>query len=177
MNINVRGKAGATTGTLTFDGETLPCALGRSGIISNDRKKEGDGATPAGAWPLRYILYRPDRLSEPDTKLARKPISKADGWCDAADDPLYNRPVELPYPASAENLWREDELYNICVVLGHNDDPVQPQKGSAIFFHVAKQEDAELCATEGCVALPQNQIIRILKKCGPNTKMIIELSA
>lgn len=177
MNIIVRGKAGASTGTLSLGGETLPCALGRSGIISNDQKKEGDGATPAGAWPLRYILYRTDRLSEPDTEFSCKPISKSDGWCDAADDPLYNRPVKLPYAASAENLWREDELYNVCVVLGHNDDPVQPYKGSAIFFHVAKQEDGALCATEGCVALPQDQIVRVLKKCDPSTKMIIELSA
>lgn len=175
MNILVRGKPGASTGTLTFDGETIPCALGRSGIISNDKKKEGDGATPAGTWPLRRALYRPDRLSEPATSLVTKPIAPADGWCDDPSDPLYNRPTQLPYPASAEKLWREDELYNVCVILGHNDDPVVPHKGSAIFFHVAKEKEGRLCPTEGCVALPQDTIVRILMNCGPDTSLKVEL--
>ena len=38
----------------------------------------------------------------------------------------YNRPVRLPYPASAETLWRDDHLYDLVVVLGHNDAPVRP---------------------------------------------------
>ncbi|WOF75826.1 L,D-transpeptidase family protein [Parvibaculaceae bacterium PLY_AMNH_Bact1] len=175
MKIFVRGKPGASTGTLTFNGETLPCALGRSGIISIEQKKEGDGATPAGSWPLRRVLYRPDRLSDPETNLVTKPITHADGWCDDPTDPHYNEPIELPYAASAESLWREDELYNICVVLGHNDDPVVPHKGSAIFFHVAKEKDGELCATEGCVALPQHEIVRVLMNCGQDTVVEIEL--
>jgi len=175
MNILVRGKPGASTGTLTFEGETVSCALGRSGIISEDTKKEGDGATPAGTWPLRRVLYRPDRLSEPATNLATQPIAPADGWCDDPSDLLYNKPTQLPYPASAEELWRDDELYNVCVILGHNDDPVVPHKGSAIFFHVAKGKEGKLCPTEGCVALPQDTIVRILMNCGPETSLIIEL--
>lgn len=175
MTILVCGKPGAQTGTLTFEGETIPCALGRSGIISSDEKTEGDGATPAGTWPLRRVLYRPDRLSKPVTDLLAKPITPADGWCDDPTDPLYNKPTKLPYDASTENMWREDELYNVCVILGHNDDPVIPHKGSAIFFHVAKEMDGSLSPTEGCVALPQDQLIRILMSCDPETTMRIEL--
>lgn len=175
MNILVRAKPGATTGTLSFGGETFPCALGRAGIIANDAKREGDGATPAGKWPLRRILFRPDRLAEPTSELSAITIDPSDGWCDDPADPLYNQPVKLPHPASAENLWRDDELYNVCVVMGHNDDPVVPHKGSAIFFHVAKEKDGALCATEGCVALPQETLIRLLKKCSPGTTMDISL--
>ncbi len=175
MNILVRAKPGATTGTLSFDGETIPCAIGRSGIISNDAKQEGDGATPAGVWPLRRILFRSDRLRKLTSGLPTENIDPADGWCDDPSDPQYNRPVKLPYAASAETLWREDELYNVCVILGHNDDPVMPHKGSAIFFHVAKEKDGELCATEGCIALPQDQIIRLLTNCGPGSTMDIGL--
>ncbi len=175
MKIFVRGKPGASTGTLTFNGETLPCALGRSGIVSDDEKKEGDGATPAGTWPLRRVLYRPDRLSEPETNLTTKPIARADGWCDDPTDQHYNKPVDLPYAARTEKLWRDDELYNVCVILGHNDDPPMPHQGSAIFFHVAKEKEGKLCATEGCVALPQHEIIRVLMNCGQDTVMEIEL--
>ncbi len=175
MIITVTGKPGATMGTLTAGDMTVPCALGRSGIVTDTRKKEGDGATPAGRWPMRRLLYRADRLAVPQCNLPISQIAPTDGWCDAPEDPLYNQATALPYPASTEMLWRDDDLYNLCVVLGHNDDPVVPHKGSAIFFHVAKQQDTTLCPTEGCVALPQETLIRVLMNCSPSTVMEILL--
>ena len=38
-----------------FAGHAWPCAVGPNGIQSN--KREGDGATPAGRWPLRRVLF------------------------------------------------------------------------------------------------------------------------
>ena len=58
--------------------------------------------------------------------------------------------MRLPYPASAERLWREDGVYDLIVVLGHNDDPVVPGAGSAIFLHRARSGYEP---TQGCVAL------------------------
>ena len=46
-------------GTCRFGGAVYRCALGRGGIVAD--KREGDGGTPAGIWPLRRLLYRPDR--------------------------------------------------------------------------------------------------------------------
>ena len=155
-------------GILSADGTALPCALGRSGITRS--KREGDGATPAGTWPLREVLYRPDRVERPDTALAVHAISPADGWCDAPGDPQYNRPVQLPYGASAEALWRDDALYDLVVVLGYNDDPPRPGLGSAIFFHLATPEFGP---TEGCVAIARAEMIRLLAACGPATRFAI----
>lgn len=150
-------------------GETvLPCALGRSGITRS--KREGDGATPAGIWPLRKVLYRPDRVERPETALAVHTISMGDGWCDAPADPQYNRAIQLPYGASAEALWRADTLYDIVVVLGYNDDPPRPGLGSAIFFHLATPEFGP---TEGCVAIARLAMIRLLADCGPATLIAI----
>ncbi len=146
----------------------VPCALGRSGLTLF--KAEGDGATPRGVWPLRYVFYRPDRLARPRTGLACIPLQPNDGWCDAAGDRLYNRPVPLPYPASAEHLWREDSLYDVIVVLGHNDDPPVPGRGSAIFLHVASPDHRP---TEGCVALRLDHLVTLLQTCGPQTVMYI----
>ena len=61
----------------------------------------------------------------------------------------YNRLVKLPYAASHEELWRDDHLYDLVVVLGFNDDPVVPGKGSAIFLHLAR---AGLCADRMAVS-------------------------
>src|SRR5580698_7995560 len=127
-------------GLFDLDGRWTRCALGPRGVIAADAKREGDGATPAGAWPIRRVLYRPDRRPSPTTALPVQALQPDDGWCDAPDDPAYNRQVKLPYPASAEHLWREDGIYDLIVVLGHNDDPVLPYMGSAIFLHLAKPD-------------------------------------
>jgi L,D-peptidoglycan transpeptidase YkuD (ErfK/YbiS/YcfS/YnhG family) len=61
-------QAGHHCGVLTAGQRHMPCALGRAGVT--DRKREGDGASPAGTWPLRYVLFRPDRVDRPTTGLA-----------------------------------------------------------------------------------------------------------
>jgi L,D-peptidoglycan transpeptidase YkuD (ErfK/YbiS/YcfS/YnhG family) len=54
----------------------LPCALGRSGI--SRRKREGDGASPAGRWPLLYFYLRaPNPL-----RLRWRRTRPHDLWCD-----------------------------------------------------------------------------------------------
>ena len=145
-------------GTLSADGASYLCALGRSGVKKN--KREGDGATPVGRFLLRRVLYRPDRLDKPKTNLPILPIAENEAWCDDPDYPLYNTKVTLPYPARTEPLWREDHLYDVLVVLGHNDDPVVPGAGSAIFLHVAAPDYAP---TEGCVALALNDLLAVLE--------------
>ena len=144
-------------------------AVGRGGFT--DDKHEGDGATPIGVWPMRQVLYRPDRLNRPETDLPTHEIKPIDGWCDDPTHADYNKPVLLPFAASHEVLWREDHLYNIVVVLAHNDAPPVPGRGSAIFFHCAK---AEFTTTEGCVALAQNDVLSVLKLCGPGSVVSVE---
>ena len=127
-----------------------PCALGHGGARAYADKTEGDGATPLGRYPLRRVYYRSDRLAKPETTLDCIALSPDDGWCDAPGDRQYNRHVRLPYPASHERLWRDDNVYDIILELGHNDSPVVPDRGSAVFMHIAKPDYAP---TEGCVAL------------------------
>ena len=174
MIITVTAKPGETTGQLTCGDHVFPCALGRTGLTSE--KKEGDGATPIGTWPLRRLYFRADRLDPPTTDLPLFPIHPDDGWCDAPQDPAYNTPVRHPYPASAEHLWRDDHLYDITIVLGHNDAPPLPGAGSAIFFHLANQESPQLAPTEGCIALRRADMETLLPFCSPQTQLQISLA-
>lgn len=144
------------------------CSIGPAGIVED--KCEGDDATPAGVFPLRTVLYRKDRVNMPKTGLPCRVIEANDGWCDEPLDRNYNRPVKLPYPASAEKMWREDHVYDICVILGHNDDPPVPHKGSAIFFHLAHDDYRE---TQGCVAMSYHDMLEVLAKCEPGCVMEI----
>ncbi len=160
------------TGAGLFHGPgiTAPCAIGRSGMIAVTLKREGDGATPIGIWPLRRALFRPDREPVPDAALPCAPIAAQDGWCDAPADPAYNRPVSLPYPASAESMWRDDHLYDLVIVLGHNDDPVVPGAGSCIFLHLAHQDGR---GTEGCIAIGRDAMLQVLAQAAPGDALQI----
>jgi L,D-peptidoglycan transpeptidase YkuD (ErfK/YbiS/YcfS/YnhG family) len=150
--------AGATRGVLTYGNLRFPCALGRTGRRVG--KREGDGATPVGDFPLRAAHYRPDRLRRPRTRLPVSPVRPDDGWCDAPGDRNYNRSIRHPYPAGAERLWRDDGLYDLILVLGYNDRPRIRGRGSAVFMHVARPD---MTPTEGCIALARPHLVRLLQ--------------
>jgi L,D-peptidoglycan transpeptidase YkuD (ErfK/YbiS/YcfS/YnhG family) len=159
----------APDGIARFGDRTCRCALGRGGVTAV--KREGDGATPIGAWPLGRLLYRPDRFAlPPATALPVAMLKPADGWCDDSADPCYNMPVPWPYPASAEQLWREDRIYDLIVPLGYNDAPVVPGVGSAIFLHLARDGYAP---TEGCVALALPDLLDYLKLAQPGDRVVV----
>jgi L,D-peptidoglycan transpeptidase YkuD (ErfK/YbiS/YcfS/YnhG family) len=157
-------------GWLDLGDRRVRCALGPAGVVSAAAKREGDGASPAGVWPMRRVLFRPDRGPKPDSRLPLEVLRPDSGWCDAPEDPAYNRPVTLPYPASAERLWREDEVYDLIVVLGHNDDPPMPGMGSAIFLHIAREG---FPPTEGCVAISRPDLEDLLARATPGDAIAI----
>lgn len=136
---------------------TLRCALGKGGV--SVFKREGDGATPLAAMRVLGGYARRDkRLAIPGAP-ALKPIRTSDGWCDSAADRNYNRPVRLPYAASAETMRRADSLYDICLVLDWNIAPRRRGAGSAIFFHLARPR---YTPTEGCIAVSRRDMMRLL---------------
>jgi L,D-peptidoglycan transpeptidase YkuD (ErfK/YbiS/YcfS/YnhG family) len=153
---------------LSFDGVSFFCVFGRDGVIEN--KTEGDWKTPIGTFSIRKIYYRSDRIIKLDTKLESIPLSKNDAWCDDPQSPQYNSFIELPFSGSYENLWREDCLYDIIIVIGYNDSPAVPNKGSAIFIHLTK-ENMEY--TKGCLAIKKEDMINLLKKIEKDTKIEI----
>lgn len=155
-------------GSLQWNDRRVSCALGRGGVVLD--KREGDGGTPVGRFALRRVFYRPDRLAPPRTALPLRAIDPVDGWCDDPGHPSYNRLITKPFPAGHEDLWRADHLYDLIVVLGHNDDPPVPGLGSAIFLHVAGPGYAP---TEGCVALAEADLVELLAACGPGSEMVI----
>ncbi len=158
-------------GWLTGMGAPRRCALGKGGVVEAADKREGDGASPAGTWPIRRVYFRADRVAKPETGLEIISLRPNDGWCDAPGDARYNRPVLTPYTASHETLWREDHVYDLIVELGYNDDPVVTGKGSAIFMHIAREAYQP---TEGCVALHAVDLREILAALHPGDAITIK---
>jgi L,D-peptidoglycan transpeptidase YkuD (ErfK/YbiS/YcfS/YnhG family) len=145
-------------GTLAWGEREVACTLGRGGTRAD--KREGDGATPIGRFAFRRLLWRPDRFAAaPRTRLPARALTPEDGWCDWPEDPNYNLQIRLPYPARHERLWRDDALYDLIVVIGHNDDPVVPHAGSAVFMHIARDDGGP---TDGCIGLARGDLLELL---------------
>ncbi|MBS1088218.1 L,D-transpeptidase family protein [Gluconobacter wancherniae] len=144
---------------LLFENRSFRAFIGESGVSSH--KTEGDHATPVGTLPFRRILYRADRVARPVSSagLPVEPIAPNDGWCDDPSHPEYNRAVTLPHPASCERMWRDDDAYDLCVVLGWNDMPPVPSAGSAIFLHLPPRRGV----TEGCIAVDESDLRYLLE--------------
>jgi L,D-peptidoglycan transpeptidase YkuD (ErfK/YbiS/YcfS/YnhG family) len=159
---------------LEFNGKTYRCALGPNGMIAAADHLEGDKCTPAGNYPIREIWFRADRITLPPVNFPVHEITRADGWCDAPEHPEYNRHVKLPFDASHENLWHDNHGYDVIVVIGHNDAPVVPYLGSAIFFHIAQPE---YTPTAGCVAISQPDMLAILPQLAAGARMHIHAAA
>lgn len=145
------------------DGVAIPCAIGRSGVCTAADKREGDGCTPLGSWPIRTVLFRPAAASPPaGMTLPWRWVRDEDGWSDGAGDPQYNRPVRHPHQFSAERLVREDGAYDVIVILGHNDAPPVQGSGSAIFLHCSEGRP-----TAGCVAVEKEALLALLTLLQP----------
>jgi L,D-peptidoglycan transpeptidase YkuD (ErfK/YbiS/YcfS/YnhG family) len=157
------------SGTVRWKGHEYRCALGRSGVALD--KREGDGATPAGRFPLRQVLYRADRLSPPVTGLDIRPLGPRDAWCEDPGHGHYNRLVPDDDTGEHDRLWREDHIYDVVAPIGYNDGPTVPGQGSAIFLHVAR---ASYTPTAGCVALALPDLLTILATADKETTLVVE---
>ena len=155
------------SGEVFFVGKVYRAVIGKSGLLNN--KKEGDGATPVGIFPIRKVLYREDRIKKPLSVFETEKISPSDAWSDAVEDVAnYNTQVSIPYHYHHEKLWRDEDTYNIIVPLGYNDDLPIAGKGSAIFMHIAR---TEYPPTEGCIALSEVDLREILQLANKETKV------
>jgi L,D-peptidoglycan transpeptidase YkuD (ErfK/YbiS/YcfS/YnhG family) len=155
-------------GELSWAGGAVRAACGKGGVRAD--KREGDGASPAGRFPLVSVFYRPDRVSPPQTGLPIAALTAEMGWVDDPADLNYNRLVALPYAASHEELWRADEIYDLIVVIGYNNAPVVAGAGSAIFLHVARPDYSP---TSGCIAVAKPVLVSLLGLLGPGSTITI----
>jgi len=146
----------------------FPCALGRAGIRAD--KREGDGATPRTRLPLRRVFFRGDRLVRPRTLRPVRAIGPEDAWCDDASDRRYNRLIRRPPGPAEERLMRDDHLYDVIVELGWNDAPVRRLKGSAIFWHGARDG---FTPTAGCIAIRIADFARILPRLSRRAVIVV----
>ena len=151
---------------LRFMGRVFPCSIGRGGVTR--RKREGDGATPAGVHGIVGCLYRPDRMARPCDWAV--PIRPGDLWCDDPRHEDYNLMVRAPFGASHEVLCRADPLYDIVLITDWNWPRAERGRGSAIFIHSWRGPGHP---TAGCVALAPEDLAWIVARIGFQTRLVV----
>jgi L,D-peptidoglycan transpeptidase YkuD (ErfK/YbiS/YcfS/YnhG family) len=154
----------------TFNGLSYEVVVGKNGVTAH--KVEGDNATPVGTFALLSVLVRPSSRNSVTTKLFTALIEEDDVWCDDVRSQLYNQPMKLAEVGemSHERMYRDDHLYDIVIDVDVNRSPAVPGKGSAIFIHLARnQDDPAATPTAGCIAFKRADLIELLSHCTPDT--------
>ena len=139
--------------------------VGRAGIAEFDKKREGDGMTPRGVFPLKLVF---GYAASVDSRMPYRQATAEDAWIDEPSSPRYNQWVKgIPTKESHEKMRRDDHLYRLGVVVGYNTDPVVAGRGSAIFLHIWKGPGQP---TAGCVAMAEDDLERIVAWLDPAQK-------
>lgn len=163
----LQGRDVAPRGIMRAGAATLVCAIGGAGI--RHMKREGDRATPAGRFACLGGFFNAQRVPRPRALLPLRIIKRQLGWCDDPRAPLYNRLLHLPSRFGHEDLWREDSLYDLIIVLDYNYRQRIKNRGSAIFLHCARPDFAP---TAGCIALAPADWRRLLPRLSRNLVVI-----
>jgi L,D-peptidoglycan transpeptidase YkuD (ErfK/YbiS/YcfS/YnhG family) len=164
---------------LKVGNKAFRCQIGTGGLKNAAKKVEGDKTTPIGKWYLESLYYRPDRVLRPKFKkkniLKINRITKYCGWCDDIRNLYYNKHININnFPSlniNYEKLWREDNAYDILIVISHNINPTVKNKGSAIFIHCSFSDFRD---TAGCIALKKRDLIFMLKNIKDKVYIKIE---
>ena len=163
---------------LKVGNKVFRCQIGEGGLKIAKKKVEGDKTTPIGKWCLSSIYYRPDKMLRPKLKkkntLKIHKITKNCGWCDDIKSNNYNKYIKIKNFQSGnlnyENLWREDEAYDIIIVTSHNVEPIIKNRGSAIFIHCSFPDHRN---TSGCIALKKKDLVFLVKNLQDNVHINI----
>ena len=155
------------TWRIPFD--PIAAVIGRNGFAPPGEKREGDGRSPTGIFPLK-LVFGYGEISP--TRMPYRQAREQDLWADDPESPDYNRWVEKgkTTAASFERLRRDDDLYKYGIVIGYNTDPVIKGHGSAIFFHVWRGRGS---STAGCVAVAEDDLLKILAWLEPSAGPMI----
>lgn len=159
-------------GLLTIDDWTVKCAIGRNGLIDPQLKREGDGKTPRGRYPLRYGFYDPsvfgDELRGLDFPFLPKPENYR--WVEDADNPFYN---QLVFETDETQASRHGErLFDLIIPVGWNDALPNARGGSAIFMHAARPD---FSGTSGCVVVAHEDLLELARRVRPG--MVIDVTS
>lgn len=147
----------------------IDSTIGKNGFALPGKKREGDGKTPSGVYPLEFAFgYSPGI----HTKMNYFQATGDDVWVDDVNSVDYNHWVKRGRTSanSFEDMRRNDDMYKYGIVIGYNRNPVVKGSGSAIFLHIWRGKGK---STAGCIAMREEHILAILDWLYPSQKPLV----
>ena len=147
-------------GCWTRAGGPYTARVGRNGIRT--KKREGDGATPAGTFPIGVRMY--GNSPSPGVSYPYVRLRCGDWWVEDSNSPAYNTFQRVgcgrkpPFKVTTPDLSTSPRAYAHLAVIEYNMHPVVPGRGSGIFLHVQIGK-----ATSGCVSLRRPALLHLLR--------------
>ena len=153
-------------------GATVPAVVGASGLAwgadslgtaDDPHKREGDGRSPAGIFPLdgAFGFAPPSAMSQ--LRMPYVPLVAGTECVDDTASVHYNTVVDRDRVPSVD--WKSSEhmrriaQYQVGVLVGYNARPVTRGHGSCIFLHIW---DGPGSSTAGCTAFPRADVERLV---------------
>ena len=147
---------------------SCPAVIGKNGL---GKTQVGDKKTPQGVFTLDCAF---GIEKDPGCALPYHQVTEYDYW--SGDQYChYNRMVDIrEYPnlntAACEHLSSMGTVYNYCLNIGYNAEGV-PDAGAALFLHCLNPDKDY---TAGCVALPEEDMIEVLRHIRENCVIVID---
>lgn len=132
-------------------------------------KKEGDGRSPAGVFPLTQTFGFADTLPGAKDYLPLKPTTEC---VDDVQSTHYAHIVDrgkVKVDWNSSEKMRDISLYKWGVVVPYNMKDTRPGAGSCIFLHIAP---ASGNGTAGCTAMPEANIEEIVHWIGKGAVLV-----
>lgn len=166
-------------------GDAIPIVVGRTGLAwgtgyadarqpDGPRKREGDGRSPAGAFPLSTAFGFAPRDSMRWVQLPYVPLVAT---TDCVDDTTSTRYNTLADRATVTRVdWRSAEhmrtvgQYRIGVVVAYNVSPPRRGAGSCIFLHIWAGPRS---TTVGCTAMDEQALAGLIAWLDPKRRPVL----
>ncbi len=163
----------------------IPVNLGRRGLAwgrgdqSEQKvgpvKREGDGRTPAGVFPLSLVFGRALVLPEGAGGMPYLSVGSTSYCVEDTRSAYYNQIIDArEHPPSTWQKWsslrRSDGLFDWAVVVGHNvQEPVRGA-GSCVFLHIWR---GPKIPTSGCTAMARSELEDLVMWLEPTEKPLL----
>jgi L,D-peptidoglycan transpeptidase YkuD (ErfK/YbiS/YcfS/YnhG family) len=148
--------------------------VGRNGVRKN--KREGDGSTPAGTFPIARTMY--GNSPSPGVAYPYVRLRCGDWWVEDSKSSAYNTFQRIgcgrtpPFRVTTPDLSTSPRAYAHFAVVEYNMHPVVRGRGSGIFLHVQIGK-----ATSGCISLRRPALIHVLRWLRPDALPQIAIGA
>jgi len=155
-------------------GGAYTARVGRNGVRKD--KREGDGSTPAGTFPIGGTMY--GNSPRPGVSYPYVRLRCGDWWVEDPKSPAYNTFQRIgcgrrpPFKVTTPDLSRSPRAYAHLAVIEYNTHPALRGRGSGIFLHVQIGK-----ATSGCISLRRPALVHVLRWLDPGAQPQIAIGA